>query len=333
MEDSLKQGIESPGIEGVEFVQRCRCPLHASDEAGTTDRLDYLASVSDSLTNRTFRILRCASCGAGLTDPFPTENTVGKLYQGRGSASNFDPIRGTVVDRLKDFFAMRDLRSIKSKVGSGTSIEYLLDYGTGNGRFSLIGRLAFKGCRVDAVDFDVDPPPMLVRDGIHYMTVDEFLKRTERYDLILLRHVLEHVHDPINFLTSMARRLSPEGAIYVEVPNLDSAYTRLFGSSTNSYSVPYHLFHFDAKALERVAHASGLHARITQKGMPLAGGILAALLHQERTLVHQLVGILLHPVQLCLDAIYGRPCLAAICTHGDLISGTASLGTGDDVLR
>jgi SAM-dependent methyltransferase len=313
MSSEAQSAQNEMGPDQVEFEPRAACPFHGDAGADPQAPLDLFGTVEDQLTHRSFRIWRCPRCGAGLTDPFPTEATVAWLYQGRGSTSNFDPIRGSVVDRLKDFFARVDLKRIHA-TGGRPELVSMLDYGTGNGRFAMVGRRSFAGCAVDAVDFDPQPPPALLRDGIRYLSVEAFGRESKRYDLILLRHLVEHVHDPVAFLRSMADRLSPDGIMYIEVPNLESANIKLFGRRTNAYSVPYHLFHFDAKSLHAVCRSAGLDSRISEKGMPLSGGILAALLHQERTLAHQLAGVALHPVQMLLDGIYGKPCLAAVCT-------------------
>lgn len=302
-----------PGINKVEFASRKTCPLHDCGGSEASGELRLFESVDDELTGRTFRILRCSTCGAGLTDPYPTESTVKWLYEGRTSVSNFDPIRGTLMDKLKDFLARRDIRRIHT-LGGHPKINSVLDFGAGNGRFTLASRSIFPGCNVDAVDFDPDPPSNLNGlQGIRYLPLETFLKTSEQYDLILLRYVLEHVHDPVSFLRTLTHRLSPGGILYIEVPNINSAHIRYFGRIANAFSVPYHLFNFDITSLESVIHSAGLNCRITHKGLPMAGCVLATLLKQERSFVHQIAGMILHPVQMVMDWKYGKYILAAIC--------------------
>lgn len=300
-------------IEKVEFLTRDLCPLHAGSGAEAPDSLRFFCSVKDNLTGRNFRILRCATCGVGLTDPYPSEATVKWLYEGRDSVANFDPIRRTVIDRLKDYFACRDIRRAHS-LGGGGRIDSILDFGAGNGRFCLASKRVFPGCHVDAVDFDREPPPGLIGiDGIRYLTLEAFRNESKRYDLILLRHVLEHVHNPDALLWTLAERLSAGGVLYIEVPNIDSAHIYYFGKSANGFSVPYHLFHFDAASLQSLIHLAGLSCEIFQKGLPLAGSVLASLLKQERNFAHQLAGVMLHPVQMVMDRMRGKFVLVAVC--------------------
>ncbi len=168
------------------------------------------------------------------------------LYEGRESVDNYDPIRTSVIDRLKDMAARTDLRRLASR--SQSRIQKVLDYGTGNGRFALVSSELWPDASVDAVDFSPSPPPALKEPcrRVRYMHVEEYERETAQYDLIVLRHVLEHVHDPVGLLRSFAGRLSRQGVLYVEVPNVHSAYIHRFGVRTNAYAVPFHLTHFSS---------------------------------------------------------------------------------------
>jgi len=303
----------------VEYVPRCTCPLHDPSRGQGNQTLRLWDTIRDAPSLRTFRILRCATCGVALTDPYPSESTLKWLYVGRQSVSNFDPIAGTIMDRLKGWFARRDIRYAHA-VGGSPSVTTVLDYGAGSGRFSLACKQVFRACAVDAVDFDEEPPPEL-RDvpGLRYLQHEAFLGESRQYDFIVLRAVLEHVHDPIGTLRALSQRLSPGGMLYLEVPCIDSAYIHYFGRSCNAYGVPYHLFNFDFGSLRLSLREAGLSAKVFAKGLPLAGCVLATTLRQERSLAHQMAGVLLHPVQLCLEARRGKYILAAVCTkrHSD----------------
>jgi len=311
-EQSFEIDMEN-NLQKVKYEQRLTCPLHNDVEDNKSIKLIPFTSINDKLTGRVFKILRCSKCGVGLTDPFPTEETVKWLYEGRESVSNFDPINGTFMDSIKDFFARKDLRKVHERVGF-PKISYVLDFGTGNGRFSVASLRTFPGCIVDAVDFDTYPPPVLKgMKGINYLPLTTFLQTSKQYDLILLRHVLEHVHNPLGFLRTMAKHLSSQGILYIEVPNIESASVRYFSSIANALSVPYHLFNFNIPSLESLIHSAGLKCQITTKGMPFVGCVLAGLLKQERNIIHQFLGITLHPIQMIMDFIYGKFIIAAIC--------------------
>ena len=306
--------MQSP-LNKVEYLSRTSCPLHSAPGKSTLAKLQYIETVSDSVTGRDFSILLCPACGTGLTNPYPSEQTLKYLYEGRGSVKNFDPIRGTIMDTIKDCFARRDIRHIHG-ISGHPKIDSVLDYGAGYGRFSFASKRVFPHAKVDAVDFDLEPPPTFqnCNPGVRYVPMNMFLNSSEQYDLIILRGVIEHVNEPSLLLSALKQRMTEKGILYIEAPNINSAYIHYFGKSLNAYAVPYHIFNFSLPSLEAVIQDSGLKCNSFYKGLPLAGCVLAGMLKQERMLIHQFAGIALHPVQLLMEHIRGRYIIASVCT-------------------
>jgi len=77
----------------------------------------------------------------------------------------------------------------------------------------------------------------------------------ERYDLIVLSHVAEHLRD-LHSLPALARLLAPQGRLYIEVPHP--------GGYACGERPPYYYFdsehinHFSAQALARLLAPAGL---------------------------------------------------------------------------
>ncbi|MGB1103629.1 MAG: class I SAM-dependent methyltransferase [Crocinitomicaceae bacterium] len=46
-----------------------------------------------------------------------------------------------------------------------------------------------------------------------------YTKLNERFDLIIMRHVLEHFLDPLTVLKRIREVLSEDGVLYIAVPN------------------------------------------------------------------------------------------------------------------
>ena len=191
----------------------------------------------------------------------------------------------------------------------------MLDYSTGNGRFAIAALEAFPGSRVHATDFQSEAPPALkTRGDILYFGPEALAASANQYDLIILRHVLEHSHDPVSLIAELGSHLTQDGIIYVEVPNLESACARLFGSNWQGWYVPRHIFHFNRMSLEKVIQSAGLDGKVGKTELPQMGNFIAlatgASLHNFWV---KLAGGVLHPIQLLIEALNGSSsCLYAI---------------------
>jgi hypothetical protein len=69
--------------------------------------------------------------------------------------------------------------------------------------------------------------------------------------------VLEHVHDPLELLVHLRRRLGPGGRLTVCVPNIDGPGARWFGPVWAGLDLPRHLTHFGPQTLRRILDRAG----------------------------------------------------------------------------
>jgi SAM-dependent methyltransferase len=77
------------------------------------------------------------------------------------------------------------------------------------------------------------------------------------FDLITMRHSLEHVHRPLEVLRAAHRLLAAGGKLLVAVPNLDSAAFRWCGAAWLGLDLPRHLTHFTPHTLTLMLERAG----------------------------------------------------------------------------
>lgn len=298
------------------FDKRYNCELRNGDPRECMSHWRRVARVYDHESHiGEFDVVKCQLCGLGFTDPFPSEDTAFLLYADRIS-SDFDHSSNSVIERLKDWSAKRQLASIKPI----SNVCSVLDYSTGNGRYAFQAHKLYPSALVHAVDFPGSPPPLLSRENsqIKYMSIDSFRYNSQQYDLIILRHVLEHSHHPVDLIHDLAMRLSPKGLLYIEVPNLDSGCARLFRGSWKGYYVPRHIFHFNLSSLEEAIHSAGLRCSMGRNEMPLMGNTISILTGLSiASPIAKIAGVLLHPIQLLIEAGFrSSSCINAKCWRG-----------------
>ena len=86
------------------------------------------------------------------------------------------------------------------------------------------------------------------------------LASSERFDLVGLFHVLEHVLEPASLLNGCADLLSKTGRLIIEVPSLNDPLLRLYGleSYEEFFFQRQHPFYYSASSLERLLGFHGL---------------------------------------------------------------------------
>lgn len=94
--------------------------------------------------------------------------------------------------------------------------------------------------------------------GIHtYNSLDEC--QNEQFDRVFMFFLLEHIGDPITFLSSVKRVLKPKGKLIIVVPNIDDALMTLYDipAFKSFYFTPAHQFYYSKNTLSHVISLAG----------------------------------------------------------------------------
>src|SRR5207244_9126597 len=83
----------------------------------------------------------------------------------------------------------------------------------------------------------------------------------DSFDLVTLFHVIEHVPNPHEVLAEVFRILRPEGAVVLQVPNVDSWQFKMLGAGWSALDIPRHLIDYPRDAMVRLLRDSGFEPR------------------------------------------------------------------------
>ncbi len=92
----------------------------------------------------------------------------------------------------------------------------------------------------------------------------------QRYDLLLLVHVIEHLRQPVDALTMLRRWVQPHGLLYIECPNLAAPF-----AAPGKWFHFAHVYNFTPDTLHGVAARSGwkLKMWLSQPDDPVLAGL------------------------------------------------------------
>ena len=213
-------------------------------------------------------LLRCRTCRLVL-DPVIWHSSAPAQLEAEWFGSS--PERSKWLDV---FEALNNRRTWKRLARYLRPHVSLLEVGIGSGSF--LDFCAKRGLKVMGCDLS----SALAKQAYERFNVNvvvcplEEMDSNEKYDVIIMNHILEHVSDPRALLSQAKNLLASNGIIHVAVPNIASWGARLSGWV--SYE-PYHLLYFDQHTLTMALEKSGLRVMESATHESFSGWFLAIL--------------------------------------------------------
>lgn len=221
-----------PGVDGRPAVTRCpACDAGERVPAFTAGDWD------DRAWEARWTYVRCTSCGTVFADPQPSNTELTRAY-GR-SYGPYEP-PGALV-RLARPIVMREAKALVAAAPPGTVV---LDVGCGPGQ--MLERIRAAGWTGPLRG--IEPNAEVARETSERVGVPVDVAPVEalpadlpRAGLIVLRHVIEHVREPLLVLEALAELLEPNGVLYVGTPDARALAARTFGRNWHGWDPPRHL--------------------------------------------------------------------------------------------
>ncbi|MCK4996955.1 class I SAM-dependent methyltransferase, partial [Candidatus Pacearchaeota archaeon] len=175
----------------------------------------------------------CKKCGLVMLNPRWDEKSYSNFYEKEydryyreniGKENNLNSVE--ILDRISKF--------VKNK-------KNILDIGSGSGYISSYIKKELEFSFVDAIESSENAKRILLQKNINH--VSNFLKEyhtDKKYDLIIMRHVFEHVLEPKEELIRIKKLLSKEGVLYISLPCLENPSI----SIQNEFFRVVHSFYF-----------------------------------------------------------------------------------------
>ena len=191
--------------------------------------------------------MKCDSCGQIYTYNFP-----------KSFLQKVDELQPE-AEELGDSSYMQSrpgwlpvLGDILKKTASYTNGRKLLDVGVGGGE--LIAAALELGFDVEGVEISkrqVQALKALLNVEIHCTDFLEF-NTTNKFDIITMGDVIEHVKDPTAAIEKANALLAENGVLWLSTPNFESGFSRIMGFRDPMWREPYHITYFCYTGLKKL---------------------------------------------------------------------------------
>ncbi|MBN2093413.1 class I SAM-dependent methyltransferase [candidate division KSB1 bacterium] len=207
--------------------------------------------------NRSF-IVKCLKCGLVSLFPTPDDQALSQIYSGYAAKGNRVEVEQFRVNNIYP----RKMKILQKYVPNKAKI---LDIGAGLGGFVSVAQK--KGFQVTGVELEKGQVN-LAKEVFQVELINESFEAfsehdSQKYDVVHLHHVLEHLRNPRTILEKIRTKLNKNGILLLEVPNeffyLSQEIKILLKKKKPniSYEPYHHLYFFSPVTFHKLISASG----------------------------------------------------------------------------
>lgn len=205
-------------------------------------------------------VLKCCDCGLVRLDKFVTDED-DSFYEKSGMWQSNDMDSGVRQARIAaEADDVRRAKFVRNYVRNNS----VIDFGCGSGGF--LHNIMDIASSVAGIELEREKREFLKNEGITcYESID--VLPDEKFDVITLFHVLEHLPDPVAILDKLKSHLNDGGKIIIETPNADDALLSLYDSEEFADFTYWicHLYLYSNKTFSDLMEKCGLKKSLMQQ--------------------------------------------------------------------
>jgi len=189
-----------------------------------------------------------------VTSPVP--KNLFNYYKSKNYISHTDS-KKTFFDKayqvVKKITLKHKLRLINESLRTQNSMyrpeKNILDVGAGTGEFLKVCKN--NSWKVFGTEPNSDARTIAVKKGI-VLERDISKFSNQKFEIITLWHVLEHVENLSEYISNLNTMLSDCGRLIIAVPNFNSDDAKYYKEFWAAFDVPRHLWHFSQQSIHRL---------------------------------------------------------------------------------
>ena len=228
--------------------QNCCC-CNSNNSAAICKGIDF----EYKTCSNDFYYHECKNCGHIFLKNVPTQVELSTIYP--QNYENYSKERNTSlaykVKSKLDFFSLKKTKKYIKKIDS------IIDIGCADGNTMDVLKKVFPGIKnIEGVEISKVAAKVAIEKGfkITIGSADELNFKENKYDLITMQQVIEHVYRPEILIEKLSFALRKGGLLIIETPTNECLDLKLFKKRYwGGYHIPRHFNIFSKKGIKNIS--------------------------------------------------------------------------------
>ncbi|WP_299059291.1 class I SAM-dependent methyltransferase [uncultured Polaribacter sp.] len=221
----------------------------------------FLSCKDYTVSNEDYKVMINKEYDMLVTNPIP--KNLADYYKSENYISHTDS-KKSLIDKIyqsvKSITLKRKLKLIDS---FETISKNILDVGAGTGDFLKVCQN--NSWKVFGIEPSLDARNIAKEKGVILQEELNNFKNI-KFDVITLWHVLEHVENLQEYISTLKSLLSEKGKLIIAVPNYKSYDANYYKQFWAAFDVPRHLWHFSQTSISKLFSEEKM---IVEKTIPM----------------------------------------------------------------
>ncbi len=200
------------------------------------------SKLTENYLHGKYELTRCKNCGVNFNTYFPKNEEITEHYENKYKIS-IDDIYND--ERRRYFRYPENIGLINDIVQFAKAPSSILDIGCDKGYF--IDEARRYGFNVFGTE--LSKTANLYTKKIKLDVREKISDFEQKFDIVTLWHVLEHIPEPVDFLNEIKLKMNRPGYLFIRVPAFDSYWSQLLKDKWDWFQPENHLFHYSMKSL------------------------------------------------------------------------------------
>jgi 2-polyprenyl-3-methyl-5-hydroxy-6-metoxy-1,4-benzoquinol methylase len=196
-----------------------------------------------------YNIIKCTNCDILYISPIPLD--LSKIYP--DNYYSYSKGNQGIIYKIKNLIDILFYKRLLKIINKRDDIS-ILDIGGGNGSIlNIFKKITKKVCKTKIIDISESSKKEAEEHGHTFCCgrVEEYFSE-EKFDIILLLNLIEHLPNPLDILSKCKNLLNDDGIIVIQTPNYESLDCKLFRNfNWAGFHTPRHFILFNEKSIKK----------------------------------------------------------------------------------